>query len=101
MDKESGVFADAARMHVLDHAGKHFKIRGPLNVSRPPQGHPVIIQAGSSGPGQDLAANTADVVFTAQGVLGEAKAFHRSLKERLARTGRGRDTIAVMPGLCS
>ncbi len=99
MDKESGVFADTSRMHVLDHQGTHFKVRGPLNVSRPPQGHPVIIQAGSSGPGQDLAARTADVVFTAQGDLDEAKAFHRSLKQRLSRNGRGPDAIAVMPGL--
>ncbi len=99
MDKERGVFADTSRMHVLDHQGTHFQVRGPLNVSRPPQGHPVIIQAGSSGPGQDLAAAQADVVFTAQGDLDEAKAFYRSLKERLVRNGRGADAIAVMPGV--
>jgi FMN-dependent oxidoreductase (nitrilotriacetate monooxygenase family) len=99
MDKNSGVFADASRMHVLDHQGKHFTVRGPLNASRPPQGHPVIIQAGSSGPGQDLAARTADVVFTAQGDLGEAKAFYRSLKQRLVQQGRSRDAITVMPGV--
>ncbi|KAA2211638.1 LLM class flavin-dependent oxidoreductase [Teichococcus oryzae] len=99
MDKESGVFADASRMHVLDHKGKHFTVRGPLNSSRPPQGHPIIIQAGSSGPGQDLAARTADVVFTAQGDLGEAKAFYRSLKTRLAQHGRDPGAITVMPGV--
>lgn len=99
MDKASGAFADTSRMHVLDHAGKHFSVRGPLNVSRPPQGYPIIIQAGSSGPGQDLAAQDADVVFTAQGDLGEAQAFYRSLKGRLEQNGRGRDAIAVMPGV--
>jgi FMN-dependent oxidoreductase (nitrilotriacetate monooxygenase family) len=99
MDKESGVFADPSRMHVLDHKGKHFSVRGPLNASRPPQGHPIIIQAGSSGPGQDLAARTADVVFTAQGDLGEAQAFYRSLKGRLAQYGRPPEAITVMPGV--
>ncbi|WP_265548197.1 LLM class flavin-dependent oxidoreductase [Roseomonas mucosa] len=99
MDKESGVYADPAGMHVLDHHGKHFSVRGPLNASRPPQGHPVIIQAGSSGPGQDLAARTADVVFTAQGELGEAQAFYRSLKGRLAQYGRPREAITIMPGV--
>ncbi|WP_027281237.1 LLM class flavin-dependent oxidoreductase [Roseomonas gilardii] len=99
MDKESGVFADPSRMHVLDHKGKHFSVRGPLNASRPPQGHPIIIQAGSSGPGQDLAARSADVVFTAQGDLGEAQAFYRSLKGRLAQYGRPPEAIAVMPGV--
>lgn len=99
MDKESGVFADPSRMHVLDHKGKHFSVRGPLNASRPPQGHPIIIQAGSSGPGQDLAARTADVVFTAQGDLGEAQAFYRSLKGRLAQYGRPPEAVAVMPGV--
>lgn len=99
MDKASGTFADTSRMHVLDHKGKHFSVRGPLNVSRPPQGHPVVIQAGSSGPGQDLAARDADVVFTAQGDLAEAQAFYRSLKGRLKQNGRGPDAIAIMPGV--
>ena len=58
-DQQSGIFFDPEKMHVLDHKGKHFSVRGPLNASRPPQGHPIIIQAGSSGPGQDLAARTA------------------------------------------
>ncbi len=99
MNKQTGVFADPAGMHVLDHQGKHFAVKGPLNSSRPPQGHPVIIQAGSSGPGQDLAARTADVVFTAQGDLLEAQAFYRSLKGRLAAYGRAPGDIAVMPGV--
>ena len=99
MDKESGVFADPAKMHVLAHAGKHFSVRGPLNTSRPPQGHPVIIQAGSSVPGQELAAKTADIVFTAQGDFGEAKAFYDSLKRRLVAHGRRPEDIVVMPGV--
>lgn len=99
MNKASGQFVDAARMHVLDHKGKHFTVRGPLNASRPPQGHPIIIQAGSSGPGQDLAARTADVVFTAQGDLAEAQAFYRSLKGKMVQNGRDPAAIAVMPGV--
>jgi FMN-dependent oxidoreductase (nitrilotriacetate monooxygenase family) len=85
-------------MHVLDHKGKYFSVKGPLNIPRSPQGHPILIQAGSSGPGQDLAARTADVVFTAQQSLQEAQGFYRSLKERVVRFGRLADDVAVMPG---
>ena len=70
-----------------------------LNVARPPQGHPLIIQAGSSEAGQDLAAATADVVFTGQLNLEGAQRFYRSLKGRMARLGRSPDSLRVMPGL--
>jgi FMN-dependent oxidoreductase (nitrilotriacetate monooxygenase family) len=98
-DKARGIFADTSRMHVLDHKGPHFSVQGPLNVSRPPQGYPVIIQAGSSEPGQYLAAKSADVVFTAQGDLVEAQAFYRSLKTKLGRYGRTPDSLHIMPGV--
>ncbi|GHC71938.1 LLM class flavin-dependent oxidoreductase [Limoniibacter endophyticus] len=97
-NKESGVYADPNKVHVLDHVGKYFSVKGPLNIPRSPQGHPVLIQAGSSGPGQDLAARTADIVFTAQQSLGEAQAFYKSLKERVAKFGRNPNGVAVMPG---
>jgi FMN-dependent oxidoreductase (nitrilotriacetate monooxygenase family) len=98
-DKARGVFFDPAALHVLDHRGEHFRVRGPLNVARSPQGRPVMVQAGSSDAGKELAAETADVVFTAQQSLAEAKAFYADLKRRLPRYGRGPDDVKVMPGL--
>jgi len=97
-DKENGVYADPNKVHVLNHAGKYYSVQGPLNIPRSPQGHPVLIQAGSSGPGQDLAARIADIVFTAQQSLAEAQAFYASLKERVAKAGREPDSVAIMPG---
>ncbi|MEN5278676.1 LLM class flavin-dependent oxidoreductase [Brucella sp. TWI432] len=97
-DKEKGVYADPNKLHVLNHAGKYYTVQGPLNIPRSPQGHPVLIQAGSSGPGQDLAARIADIVFTAQQSLPEAQAFYTGLKERVVKAGRDADSVAVMPG---
>ena len=73
-------------------------MKGPLNIPRSPQGHPILIQAGSSGPGQDLAARRADVVFTAQQDIAEAQSFYASLKQRVAGFGRDPASVAVMPG---
>jgi FMN-dependent oxidoreductase (nitrilotriacetate monooxygenase family) len=98
-DKESGLFFDPDKLHVLDHKGRHFEVRGPLNVSRSPQGHPVVIQAGSSEVGQELAARTAEVVFTAQRTLQEAQKFYSELKGRLAKYGRAADDLKIMPGV--
>ncbi|MGV1771964.1 LLM class flavin-dependent oxidoreductase [Agrobacterium vitis] len=97
-DKLNGIYADPNKVHLLDHTGKYFSVKGPLNIPRSPQGHPILIQAGSSGPGQDLAARTADVVFTAQQSLDEAQAFYKSLKDRVTGFGRHPDDVAVMPG---
>lgn len=98
-DKETGVYVDLEKMHVLNHRGDHFQVRGPLNVARPPQGYPVIVQAGASKDGQDFAAQTAEVVFTAQSVLEDARAFYRSLKGQLARYGRRAEHLKIMPGV--
>ena len=98
-DKASGVYFDPTKVHTLAHEGRFFSVKGPLNASRPPQGHPVVIQAGSSGPGQDLAARTAEVVFTAQQTLDEARIFYRDLKGRLAKFGREGEQLHVMPGV--
>ncbi|KQQ69872.1 nitrilotriacetate monooxygenase [Rhizobium sp. Leaf321] len=97
-DKDNGVYADPSKLHLLDHKGKYYSVKGPLNIPRSPQGHPILIQAGSSGPGQDLAARRADVVFTAQQSLAEAQAFYKSLKGRVEKAGRAADDVAVMPG---
>jgi alkanesulfonate monooxygenase len=98
-DKESGRYFDPAKLRILHHKGEHFAVRGPLNISRPPQGHPVIAQAGGSEPGQDLAAWSADLVYTSQKDLDEALTFYRSVKGRLAKFGRDPDSMIVMPGV--
>jgi FMN-dependent oxidoreductase (nitrilotriacetate monooxygenase family) len=99
IDRASGQFSKPDGFRPLNHRGKHFEVRGPLNISRTPQGQPVIVQAGSSGPGKDLAARTAEIVFTANQTLDEAVEFYGDLKERMARFGRARDDLKVMPGL--
>jgi FMN-dependent oxidoreductase (nitrilotriacetate monooxygenase family) len=98
-DKESGLFFDAEKLHVLNHHGRHFRVRGPLTVARSPQGHPVVVQAGSSEAGKELAARTAEVVFTAQRTLQEAQSFYADLKGRLAKYGRHPDDLKVMLGV--
>jgi N-acetyl-S-(2-succino)cysteine monooxygenase len=97
-DKTTGVFVEQSKRHVLDHKGTYFSVKGPLNTSRPPQGHPIIVQSGSSEPGQQLAARTADVVFTAHQSLDSARAFYRELKGRLPSFGRKPESLAIMPG---
>lgn len=98
-DKRSGQFFDPSKVHLVNHVGEHFSVRGPLNVVRPPQGHPIIAQAGSSEPGKELAARTADLVFTAQQTLDNAKMFYADVKGRLARYGRSPDSLKIMPGV--
>lgn len=98
-DKAGGQFYDPSRRHVLGHKGTHFSVRGPLNVARTPQGHPVVVQAGSSEPGKELAARSGEVVFTAQQTLADAVAFYADLKGRLARYGRAPDDLKIMPGV--
>jgi alkanesulfonate monooxygenase len=97
-DRKSGVYFDANKLHTLNHKGKHFSVRGPLNVSRPPQGYPVIVQAGASEPGRDLAARTAEVIFTANQTLVDAQEFYADVKGRLAKYGRFPDDLKIMPG---
>ena len=98
-DRATGRYFDPAKLHTLNHKGEHFSVRGPLNVARPPQGHPVIFQAGSSEVGRELAARTAEAVFTPQHSLDGAQAFYRDLKGRMAKYGRSAEHLKVMPGL--
>ncbi len=98
-DKDSGRFFDPGKLHILDHRGEHFAVRGPLNVARPPQGHPVIIQAGASPDGQDFAARWAEVAFTAAQTLEEARGFYRGMRARVAGHGRDPDQVKIMPGV--
>ncbi len=97
-DKASGIFFDPDKLHVLNHAGAHFRVRGPLNVGRSLQGHPVVVQAGASEAGRDLAARTAEVIFAAQITLADAVAFYADVKGRLARFGRQPEDLKIMPG---
>lgn len=97
-DKESGRFFHPDKLHVLNYKGKHFSVRGPLNVARSRQGHPVMVQAGASDDGRDLAAETADVVFTAHPSLESAQAFYKDLKQRAAEVGRNPAHVKIMPG---
>ena len=98
-DQESGLYLDPDRLHVLGHKGKHFSVRGPLNVSRSPQGRPVVVQAGASEAGRDLAARTAEVIFVAHQTFDEAKAFYADIKARVRRHGRSPDDVKIMPGI--
>src|SRR6202043_1529137 len=92
-----GRFFDPAKLHVLNHKGKHFSVRGPLNVARPPQGYPVLFQAGASKDGQEFAAEAAEVIFTAQQTITEAQAFYAGLKGKLTKYGRSPDQLKIMP----
>nr|WP_234811280.1 LLM class flavin-dependent oxidoreductase [Xaviernesmea oryzae] len=98
-DKQSGRYFDPATLHILRHKGEYFSVRGPLNVPRTPQGRPIVVQAGSSEDGMDLAALCADVVFTAQPTLEDGAAFYKTLKSRLPAYGRSQDDLKIMPGL--
>jgi FMN-dependent oxidoreductase (nitrilotriacetate monooxygenase family) len=98
MDVESGIFFDPEKLHVLGHKGEHFSVRGPLNVARPIQGWPVIVQAGASEAGRQIAAETAEVVFGSSRTLADAQAFYRDVKGRMERLGRSPDHLKILPG---
>jgi FMN-dependent oxidoreductase (nitrilotriacetate monooxygenase family) len=98
-DKSTGRFIDAAKVRPLDHEGRFFQVKGPINMARSPQGHPVIIQAGGSPSGLELAARTADVVFSVVQELASARAAYADLKGRLGKHGRAPDQLCVLPGV--
>jgi FMN-dependent oxidoreductase (nitrilotriacetate monooxygenase family) len=98
-DKESGQFYDESKMHPLNHKGKFFSVAGPLNVASMPQGRPIMVQAGASEQGREIAAATADVVYAAQDDVTVARAYYTDVKRRMARYGRSWDDLKIMPGL--
>jgi FMN-dependent oxidoreductase (nitrilotriacetate monooxygenase family) len=98
-DKASAQCFDPTKVKILNHTGTHFSVRGPLNVQRSPQGRPIVVQAGASGPGKTLAARVADCVFTAQAKLADGKAFYDEVKSKAVEFGRGPDQIKIMPGI--
>ncbi|GGL18019.1 monooxygenase [Sphaerisporangium melleum] len=98
-DRRLGQYADTGRIHPADHHGTHFRVAGPLNTSRSPQGHPLLVQAGSSEDGKEFAARFAEAVFTAQQTLAEGQEFYADLKSRLARYGRSPGELLILPGI--
>lgn len=98
-DKASGRFYDTGKSHEINHRGKHFSVKGPLNAPRPVQGHPVIVQAGQSEDGRKLAAQSAEVIFTAHQKLETAQEFYRDIKKRVTAEGRNPDHVLIMPGV--
>ncbi|MGD0429455.1 MAG: LLM class flavin-dependent oxidoreductase [Acetobacteraceae bacterium] len=99
-DKASGRYFDEAKMHVLNHHGRFFKVRGPLNVAGMPQGHPVIVQAGASEQGRELGAATADVIYAINNTLDRARSYYEDVKGRMAKYGREPDDLKIMPAFC-
>ncbi|MDB5712949.1 MAG: class flavin-dependent oxidoreductase [Sphingomonadales bacterium] len=98
-DRKVGVYLDTEKYHLLNHVGANFQVRGPLNIGRPPQGYPVIVQAGASEPGRELAARTAEVIFTANLIFEDGQEFYGDVKSRLAKYGRRSEDLLVMPGI--
>jgi FMN-dependent oxidoreductase (nitrilotriacetate monooxygenase family) len=98
-DRDAGVYFDPGRQHPVDHQGKFFTLHGALNIARSPQGHPVIIQAGASDTGKDLAAATAEVVFGSDATLDAAQRFYSDLKGRMAKFGRNPGQLKILAGL--
>ncbi|MET0790824.1 MAG: LLM class flavin-dependent oxidoreductase [Polyangiaceae bacterium] len=97
-DVESGTYFDPERLRVLGHRGKYYSVRGPLNIARPVQGWPVIVQAGASEAGRQLAAETAEVIFAAQSTLEAGQRFYADMQARLEKLGRAPDSLKILPG---
>ncbi|QCI65892.1 LLM class flavin-dependent oxidoreductase [Phreatobacter stygius] len=97
-DVDNGIYFDPDKLHVLNHKGPELAVRGPLNIGRPIQGWPVIVQAGASEAGRQIAAETAEVVFTGGGTLADGQRFYADVKGRMAALGRSRDAMKILPG---
>ncbi|WP_159884837.1 LLM class flavin-dependent oxidoreductase [Paenibacillus puerhi] len=98
-DKEAGIYADAGKVHDIHHKGAYYSVRGALNIMRPPQGRPLLVQAGASDEGKALAARFAEVIFTVQPTLEDAQQFYRDIKSRTAAEGRSPESLHILPGL--
>jgi FMN-dependent oxidoreductase (nitrilotriacetate monooxygenase family) len=98
-DKQSGTFYDRSKMHILDHRGQHFSVRGPLDVERSPQGNPVLVTAGDSDQSMELAAKVGEVLYAGQPTLASAQAYYANVKGRMSRYGRTPDSMLIMPGI--
>lgn len=101
INRSTGAFADNDKVREINHVGDTFKVRGPLNIPRSPQGYPVLVQAGSSEDGKEFAAEYAEAIFTAQQTLAEAQQFYSDVKGRLAKYGRRPEQLKILPGICA
>lgn len=97
-DQTSGIFFNPERMHVLNHGGEHLSVRGPLNIARPVQGWPVIVQAGASDAGRQLAAETAEMIFGSSRTVEDGRSFYADIKGRMQMIGRSPDRLKILPG---
>ncbi len=100
IDRESGAYTEEGAVAPINHRGTHFRVDGPLNVQRSPQGYPLLVQAGSSEDGKEFAARYAEAVFTAQQTLADGQTFYKDLKSRLAKYGRRPEELRILPGIC-
>ena len=98
-NREKGRFTDREKLRPIHHEGTHFRVRGPLDFPGPPQGYPVLVQAGSSEDGREFAARFAEAIYTAQNNLADAQAFYTDVKTRMQRYGRTPDQLCILPGL--
>ncbi|GCL72856.1 LLM class flavin-dependent oxidoreductase [Paenibacillus naphthalenovorans] len=98
-DKASGVRIVQDKVHTIDHSGKYYRVKGPLNIARPPQGYPVLVQAGSSESGKEFAAKVAEVIFTAHQSIESAQEFYKDVKSRLPKYGRTPEQLKILPGI--
>ncbi|MFK4380962.1 LLM class flavin-dependent oxidoreductase [Bradyrhizobium sp. USDA 223] len=98
-DKRNGIYADTTKLHLLNHRGKYFSVRGPLNIARPPQGYPVLVQAGASDAGIRFGAELGEVIFTAEPSLEHGRQYYATLKDKVRALGREDDQVVVMPGI--
>ncbi|QNG20118.1 LLM class flavin-dependent oxidoreductase [Rhodococcus triatomae] len=99
VDKKTGVYADVAKIHEINYAGEHVKVRGPFGAARSPQGYPVLVQAGSSNDGRSFAGQHAEAIFTAHQRLSDAQVFYKDIKNRAAEFGRNPDHVKILPGI--
>ena len=98
-DVDSGIFFDPAKLHTLNHKGPYFSVRGPLNVARSPQGWPVVVQAGASDAGRQIAAETAEVIFGSSQDIAGAQRFYADMRSRMSKIGRNPDHLKILPGV--
>jgi FMN-dependent oxidoreductase (nitrilotriacetate monooxygenase family) len=98
-DKATALVFDTSKVRVLNHEGQYFKVKGPLNEARSPQGRPIVAQAGASGPGKDIAARVADIVFSAQSTIEEARAFYGDIRAQAETHGRNPEDLRILPGI--
>jgi FMN-dependent oxidoreductase (nitrilotriacetate monooxygenase family) len=99
LDRAAGIYADRSKIHEIGHAGRYVRVKGPFNQPRPPQGHPVLVQAGASNDGRAFAGRYAEAIFTAHQRLADAQAFYTDIKQRVARLGRRPEHVKILPGI--